>query len=179
MNARLGDDSGTTLVELILYLVIGALFLGLMVGLFVNGLTSQAQTTDRDSATGRAAIVTNSLQTSIRNASAISPATGTSNTLVALVASGTSGWQCRAWVLTTDGKLMYKAADAQFSTTSTAGWTTLATGLAGSLSGATMFSVTSGTQLGYSFTLSVGGSTVPITGGATAQATIGGGGPCW
>ena len=91
------DDAGVTLVELIIYMVVGLLLLSLMAGLFANGLSSQAQTTDRDTATGKATVVTDSLQTSIRNATAVNPSSGTGKTIVALVATGTSGWECRAW----------------------------------------------------------------------------------
>lgn len=173
------DDAGVTLVELIIYMVVGLLLLSLMAGLFANGLSSQAQTTDRDTATGKATVVTDSLQTSIRNATAVNPSSGTGKTIVALVATGTSGWECRAWSLTSSGALMYKAAASQFSTSSTTGWATLATGVTGSLTGGAMFSSTSSTQLSYAFSVTVGGSAVPIAGGVIAQATIGSGGPCW
>lgn len=180
MSARLRhDDAGVTLVELIVAMVVGLLFLSLVAGLLVNGISAQAQTADRDTATGAATDVASSLQTSLRNASAVSPSSGTGNTLVALVATGSTGWQCRAWVLTSGGSLMYKSASAQFSTASTAGWTALATGITGSFSGGAMFRASSSTQLAYSFTLTVGSSTVPITGGVTAQAVMGSGGPCW
>ena len=62
------DDDGVTLVELIISIAVSALFLGLLALMFVNGLRAQAQTTDRDTATGQSVVVTHSLLTSLRNA---------------------------------------------------------------------------------------------------------------
>lgn len=170
-------EAGVTLVELIVYLAVGAIILSLMAGLLINGLSSQAQTTDRDTATGRAAVVTNSLQTSIRNAVGFSPASGATNTVVAVVATGASSWQCRAWALTNGGDLVYKSDDDKFDTTSTSGWTVLASGVTGLFSGKA-FSASSSTQLQYRFTVTVGGASVPITGGVIAQ-SAGSGPSCW
>lgn len=178
-GTRRPDDDGVTLVELIVYVVIAALVTGLMAGIFINGLRSQTSATDRDTATGKAGIVTNSLQTSLRNATAVSPATGTGNTLIAVVMTGASGWECRAWSLTATGNLVYKAAPSSFSVASTAGWTVLASGVTGSFSGGKVFSSTSATQVQYSFSVTTSASTVPISGAVTAQATMAGAGPCW
>nr|WP_274635828.1 prepilin-type N-terminal cleavage/methylation domain-containing protein [Microbacterium bovistercoris] len=173
------NDAGITLVELIVSVVVGAIIAGLMAGLFINGLKSQAQTTDRDTATGTATVIANSLQTSIRNAVSVTPSTGSGRTLVALVATGASGWECRAWSLTPDGLLMYKSANAKFSTTSTTGWTRIASGVRGSLTGGAIFTSVSATQVKYAFTLSAGTAGVPVSGGVVAQAVIEGAGPCW
>lgn len=174
-----GDDEGITLVELIVYVVIAALVTGLMAGIFINGLRSQTAATDRDTATGRAGVVTNSLQTSLRNATAVNPATGSGNTLIAVVTTGTSGWQCRAWSLTSTGNLVYKASSTSFSVASTAGWTVLASGVKGSFAGGKVFSSSSATQVRYAFSVTTSASTVPISGAVTAQATMSGAGPCW
>lgn len=172
-------EDGVSMIELIIYLVIAALVVGLMAGIFINGLHSQTSTTDRDTATGRAGLVTDSLQRSLRNATMVNPSSGTSNTLVAVVATGTSSWQCRAWVLTSAGKVMYKASSTSFSTASTTGWTTLASGVTGTLTGSKIFSLASTTQVSYGFKVAVSAASVPITGGVTAQAYLTGAGPCW
>ncbi|MBN9185009.1 hypothetical protein [Microbacterium sp.] len=178
-GTRRPDDDGVTLVELIVYVVIAALVTGLMAGIFINGLRSQTAATDRDTATGRAGVVTNSLQTSLRNATAVNPGTGTGNTLIAVVTTGTSGWQCRAWSLTSTGNLVYKASSSSFSVASTAGWTVLASGVKGSFAGGKVFSSISNTQVKYAFSVTTSASTVPISGAVTAQATMAGAGPCW
>jgi Tfp pilus assembly protein FimT len=180
MRGRMRDaEAGVTLVELIIYVVIAALVTGLMAGIFINGLHSQTAATDRDTATGKAGVVTSSLQQSLRNATTVSPATGTTNTLIAVVATGTSSWQCRAWALTATGDLVYKSSSSAFSVVSTAGWTVLAKNVTGSFTGGKVFSVTSTTQVRYGFSVSVSASTVPITGAVTTQAAMTGAGPCW
>jgi Tfp pilus assembly protein FimT len=173
------DDAGVTLVELLVYIFITVIIGALMAGVFINGLKSQTTTTDRDTATGKAQVVTNSLQTSLRNASAVSPASGTTNALVALVATGSSGWQCRAWVLTSAGTLVYRASSSAINTGNTTGWTVLASGVTGTFTGGKAFSLSSSTQVGYAFSVSVSSATVPISGAVTAQAVMTGGGPCW
>ena len=167
------------MVELIVYVVVAALVIGLMAGIFINGLHSQTAATDRDTATGKAGIVTNSLQSSLRNATSVSPAGGTTNTLIAVVATGASGWQCRAWSLTPAGTIVYKSSSSSFAVTSTTGWTVLASGVTGSFAAGTLFSVTSATQVRYGFSVKVTASAVPISGAVNAQATMTGAGPCW
>ncbi len=169
------DDEGVTLVELIVYLAVGALILALMAGLLVNGLKSQAQTTDRDTATGRATIITNSIQTSVRNASAVTVSPD-GKSLVAVVATGTTGWECRAWTVTSTGAMLYKSAAAKITVPLTAG-TALASGVA-PISSTPVFAQ-AGSQVTVQLTVTAGAAVVPVTSGATAQALIVGAGPCW
>ncbi len=169
-------DEGVTLVELIVYLAVGALILALMAGLLINGLKSQAQTTDRDTATGRATIIANSLQTSIRNATAFKVETN-GLTVRAVVVTGAATWQCRAWSLS-GGNLMYKTSSTIIPVTSTAGWTNLVPGVS-VISPATTVFTASGSTLTAGFTVTAGAATVPVTTGVVAQATLGGAGPCW
>jgi len=170
------EDEGVTLVELIIYLAVGALILALMAGLLINGLKSQAQTTDRDTATARSTIVTNSLQTSIRNATAFKVETN-GLTVRAVVVTGAATWQCRAWSVS-GGNLMYKTSSTVIPVTSTAGWTTLAPGVAVTAPATTAFTAV-GNQLSAAFTVTAGAAAVPVTTGVVAQATLGGAGPCW
>lgn len=169
------DDEGVSLIELILYMLIAGVILALVSATFINGWMAQASTTDRDAATGQANLVSASLQKSIRNAGALSLTTGTSDTLVARVATGTNGSECRAWKRTASGDLLYKTSSAAIDPNATTGWTTLATGI----EGGPIFSASSATRLTYSFTAEVGDTSIPIRGAVTAQAVIPGGGPCW
>lgn len=171
------DDAGVSLVELIVYAFVGAIILAVIAALFANGLRSQASTTERDTATGRAAVISNSLQGSIRNASEFR-LEADKKTVRAKVATGASGWECRAWSLTTTGELKYKTSTSAIAIGSTTGWATLATGVTGTLAGAVTFGE-SGRTLSYGLQISVAGQVVPVTGGVTAQATIEGTGACW
>ena len=121
------DDDGVTLVELIVSIAVSALFLGLLALMFVNGLRAQAQTTDRDTATGQSVVVTHSLLTSLRNANAFT-ITSAGRAVVAEVSTADGGRECRAWVVTTGGDVRYRAAASVISTADTTSWTVLVEG---------------------------------------------------
>jgi hypothetical protein len=177
------DEEGVTLVELIVYIAVGALFAGLVASLFLSGLQSQAQTQDRDTATGKAQVVTDMLQASIRNADAVHV---DGPMLVARVATGTTGWECRGWALTAEGAIVYKHGLTAL-TTVDATWTPLigpadahGDGVSVSVEGGGEPFTLTGMQLDYRFTVSSGTASVPITGSVTAQAIAAGAvSPCW
>lgn len=129
------DDDGVTLVELIIYLAVSALFLGMLALMFVNGLRAQAQTTDRDTATGQSVVVSNSILTSLRNSTAFT-ITSANRALIAKVSTPGGGRECRAWVVTTGGDVRYKVATSTISTADTSTWTVLVDGDAVSGDGA-------------------------------------------
>jgi hypothetical protein len=171
-----GDDAGMTLAEVIVYAAVTALVLSVLAGLFAVGFQTQAAVGSRDLATGAGQVATNSLQTSVRNASSVS-ASGT--LLKARVATGASGWQCVTWALTPDNKLVYKSASAAITSTDYSTWTVLAAGASGRLAGGAAFSG-SATQMSYSLSFAAGGVSVPVAGSVTASA-YGTGSPesCW
>lgn len=121
------DDDGVTLVELIITIAVSALFLGLLALMFVSGLRAHAQTTDRDTATGQSVVVTNSLLTSVRNATAFT-ITSAGRAVVAEVSTADGRRECRAWVVTTGGDVRYRAAASVISTADTTAWTVLVDG---------------------------------------------------
>ena len=174
--APTGDDQGVSLVEVIIYSALTALMLSVLGGLFFVGFQTQAAASGRDAATGAAQVVSNSVQTSVRNASSIS-ASGT--LLKARVASGATGWQCVTWAVTTDNLLVYKTAPAAITSTDYSSWTVLATGASGGLGGGAAFNGDSA-QVSYSLAFSSGGITVPVAGTVTAN-SYGTGSPesCW
>lgn len=171
-----GDDAGMSLVEVIMYSTLTALVLGVLGGLFYAGFQAQAAASGRDAATGAAQVVSNSLQTGVRNASSLS----LSGTLLkARIATGAAGWQCVAWALTPENKLVYKTSSAAITSTDFSTWTVLAAGASGRLAGGSAFSGDS-TQVSYSLAFTSGGITVPVAGAVTANA-FGTGSPesCW
>ena len=124
---RTRDDAGVTLVELIIYIAVSALFLGLLALMLVNGLRAQAQTTDRDTATGQSVVVSNSILTSLRNATTFT-VTSAGRAVVAKVVLPGGGRECRAWVVTTGGDVRYRAAASTISLSDTSAWTVLVDG---------------------------------------------------
>lgn len=161
-----GDEAGMSLVELIIYGAITALLLSVLATLFASSLSAEAQTRDRDTATGRAQVVMSSLQSSIRNASDMRV---DGNVVRAVVATGTSGWSCEAWALQGD-RLLYRTSSSAIGLpdASGTGWSTLASGVSAAKSGSA-FSM-SGRTLGVSLTVKTGATSVPAAGKVLAQA---------
>lgn len=177
LRAAAADQDGVTLVELIVYIVVASLLLALMAGVFAAGLGAEAATRDRDTATGRAQVVSQTLQTGIRGATDVR-VEADGMTLRARVATGTSSAECRAWTLA-GGVLYYETSGSAIAAGSTAGWTALASGVTGTLDGAVPFAA-SGSHVDYAFDVTVGEAVVPLTGGAGAQAkTEGTTASCW
>ena len=171
-----GGETGMSLVEVIIYSALTALVLSVLGGLFFVGFQTQAAASGRDAATGAAQVVSNSVQTTVRNASSIS----VSGTLLkARVASGAAGWRCVAWALTVDSKLVYKSSSAAITSTDYSTWTVLAIEASGRLGGGAAFSGNS-SEVSYSLAFTSGSVTVPVAGAATANA-YGTGSPesCW
>lgn len=98
---RPSDDSGITLIELVIAGLVSAVLLGVLGSVFVTTIQSNAATRDRDLATGRVQAISTSLSTSVRNASdvAIQTLPGGGAIARARVATGTSAWECRAWAV--------------------------------------------------------------------------------
>ncbi|GAA5097107.1 hypothetical protein GCM10025760_30890 [Microbacterium yannicii] len=181
------DDGGVTLIELIMYVGLAAVVLGLMTALFTTGWQSQAATTESDSLTGRAAVTNETLQSGIRSASwfAVTDDGGTLRARV-LIDSGSS--ECRAWVVTGEGDLLYRTSPAPIDVApareasageAPAGWVSLVhrestDGLPVRVTGAFEADAR---ELRYHVTLSSQGSSVPLVGGATSAGGVGGA-PC-
>lgn len=174
------DDDGITLAEVVVYVVLAVIFLGITVSLFAAALSTQAQTSDRDSATGAATAVNASVQSSIRNAVAATVVRDSDGRFVrARVVTGdidSLDSECRAWILTATGDLMYKTSPSAIARPTepipaSSGWATLASDVAGTFTYAAP-------RLSYQFTITDREAAVPITGGVSAQAFIEGAAPC-
>ncbi|UYK38947.1 hypothetical protein [Microbacterium terricola] len=89
-----------TAIELVIYVVITALLLGVIGGILIAGMRSTITTGDRDLATGTVQAISTSLSSDIRNASAVAlTQTGTSTIVRAKVATGRTDWECRAYAV--------------------------------------------------------------------------------
>jgi prepilin-type N-terminal cleavage/methylation domain-containing protein len=100
-------EDGMTLVELIVAILVGGLVLGLLGGLFVNGVTAQQQAAARDRATAWANTATTSLSSQLRNATADLTLIHSGSGLVARVIAGDGDWSCRSWLVQDDGSIRY------------------------------------------------------------------------
>lgn len=172
------DDEGLTLVELLVYISISTLFLGLLAMMFINGIKAQAEATDRDTATGSAGIVSSSIVGSVRNASSFT-IVDSGRGLIARVATGANGWQCRAWHVK-DGEVRYRASSSALSAADTSTWGELSRGATATLSGGAAFATSGARGLKIGITIATGESTLAVTNGVTAQAVASGAGTaCW
>lgn len=104
---RRRDDAGISLVELIVAVTVAALFLGLLASLFANGMKAQAQTTERDLATGRAGVISDSILASIRNSSGF-VIVSENRALIAKTTTADGSTVCRAWLLLRDGDAVFR-----------------------------------------------------------------------
>lgn len=93
-----GDDAGLTLVELLVYMFVGALFLGILGAVFVGALRADSVTRERDLATGQLQAISTSLSTTVRSASAVRVETSGGTTVVRAALPGD---RCSAWAFTT------------------------------------------------------------------------------
>lgn len=171
-------EAGMTMVELIIYSALGMLAVSVVAALFISGIRADATTRDRNTATGLAQVITESIQTSIRNADPDEFGV-TGNLLRARVAVGSTDWECRAWALVgTD--LWYRSstaiipADGNYTTGSWRNIADLAPAgaaveLRGTGPGGRPF-VVNDDRLEIRLDVDVAGTVVPVTAGAIAQA---------
>lgn len=170
MNVRSSaiDEEGITLVELLIVIFVSTLFLGLLAVLFSNGLSTQRQATARDTATGKALVVSESLQSSIRNATAVSVA-GSGARVDAVVILPGGGFECRAWALDAGGALRYSAG-AVARGTDVGSWKPLMQGARGTLAAGAAFAADGARGIDVGIAVTVGDETARVTDGVTAQA---------
>lgn len=88
------DDAGLTLVELLVYMFIGALFLGFLGVVFASALRADASSRERDLATGQLQAVSTSLSTSVRGAASVRVETSGDMTVVRAALPDD---RCSAW----------------------------------------------------------------------------------
>jgi prepilin-type N-terminal cleavage/methylation domain-containing protein len=106
MNVR-RDDKGMSLVELMVAIAISGLFLGLLAALFANGVNAQAQATERDLATVRAGVVSDSILSSIRDSSGF-VIVANNRALISKVVDSSGTTTCRAWLVLAAGDAEYR-----------------------------------------------------------------------
>ncbi|CAN7254319.1 hypothetical protein LJR045_001105 [Microbacterium sp. LjRoot45] len=170
------------MIELIVTIVIAGMFVGFLALMFVNGLQAQEQATARDTATGRANVVSSQLHTSIRHAATIRVSeSGTRVDATVAQVSSTLTWECRAWKLS-GGSLYYSVGATARPANIVTGRNPLATGLTGILGSGAGFqqgtgSVEAQKRLTIGLDVAAGGQTVRLSDAVTAQVVIQGSAP--
>lgn len=149
------DESGLTMVELVLFIVFSAVIAVIATSVFINTVVSQNQVTSVTESTTRGQAIAQSIERALRNASAASITTdGAGNVVLAVVTSLDE--PCQAWRVTPAGGI-----DAS----SGAGF-----GTWGELSdraeaiGTTPYFAWDGPRVRYSYALATDGTPVNFTG---------------
>lgn len=175
-NGTTNTEAGLSLIELVLYVAIGAIVSIVIVGVFGSGLQNEAATRERDAATGSAQLVSTSVGNGIRNASAFEV---TGALLRARVAVGSGdGWECQAWRLTGEGELQHKQSSSAIPAGGS-GWATLTTGASSTGVPGEPFEK-DGNRLLLQLQVEVGNETIQISAATTAEARGEGGvTECW
>lgn len=112
MRRRL-DESGVSLVEVIVYVIVSGLILAGVALMFTHGLSEQTKATKRDFVTGPANTISTSLA-ELRNATLVEQvATESGDGIVATLVNEEGSLYCRAWIVgdsgTVSGDLLYTA----------------------------------------------------------------------
>lgn len=174
------SDTGMSLVELIVAVVISGILLSVVAIIFGQGLSAQQQQASRDSATGQLNAASAFLNESMR--SAVSARVADSNSrldMKVLNASGT-GFECRSWKIQSDS-LWYSGGSGPRGVWDASGWSELAAQVVNRLDGTANvgFSINGGS---FSYVLNVRDGDVEVVirdgGYPGAKSTLGGSG-CW
>lgn len=148
------EESGTTLIELLIYMVLMTVVLGIATSFLINSIKTQKDVQSSTDATSAAQLVANSVAAAVSNASAVEQGTALNASDQLIIArtatrADTAGWTCEAWY--------YSAADHSIYTTTSnpaapitvpsagpaGAWTLLASGITVP-SGASALHATSG-----------------------------------
>lgn len=104
MSGSARDDTGLTMVELVIYIVILAIISSVIVMILTNTLKAQASVTSLTQATTRGQLVASEIEKAMRNAVAFTVSADGSSLHINTSFSGSQ--QCQAFALTTDGLKM-------------------------------------------------------------------------
>ena len=165
------DESGITLIELLVYIVLLGAVMSIVVNLFTTSVRTEARIRSVSSDVESAQLISDSLVSGVRNSSGykLSLPFGADQLLVARVANtqgDTVTWECRGWYYAAGNKTIRTAVMASPYTPPTwepPSWTLLGTGVTPtSGNGNTVFTTTTtaaGQQFAFSFQYATAGNT--------------------
>lgn len=162
------SDSGTSLVELIVYMMLSVLVLSIVVGIWTSGLSGVRLVRGLTDATNSGQLAAEAIQLGVRNSSGfdVSTPSGQDQILLMRVASGGTqiSWSCAAWYYSDAEKTIRTRTStgriAPPTAAELATWLVIATGIVPA-DGARVFS-RNGAQLDLDFTVSAGEPTPVI-----------------
>jgi Tfp pilus assembly protein PilE len=164
------DESGLTMVELVIYIVFSAIIAALATSVFINTVIGQSQVTTVTESTTRGQAISQSIERALRNATGATITTdGAGNAVLSVLT--TLDQPCQAWRVTPAGE--FAAASGNGFPT----WGELSD-RAEAIDGAPYFSW-DGSRVRYSFALTTDGLPVEFSGAIMPRGTGGSvGGAC-
>lgn len=185
-RARRASDEGFTMVELLVASVLGVIVLLIVGSLLINGLRGQSSVTSITTATNNAQLAATTIQSDIRNSTAVkTTAIGSDQFVVARVARGTDlavAYECVAWYYSASKDEIRSTESAAAitapSATALANWRLVASNIAPK--GPSVFSSADIKSLSITFFIDAGSAeSVPITSFAASRNPTGDSAPCF
>ena len=186
--SRETNETGMTLVELIIYAALLTVVVTIVGGMMLSAITAQRDITSSTSAASLGQLIGQSVTKGVRNATTISvQPTATSQLLVVTTSVGTqaNGTVCEGWYYTQNngGSFYMTISSARIVAPTTptllAQWNYLGTGITPTAGGASLFTVANST-VSYGFSVANGvGKSILISSTAVSRQALTGGGACF
>lgn len=196
---RQADDSGFTLVELLIYMSLSVLILFVVGSMFINALVAQNRIEDTTRASNDGQLVANLLQQDVRNATRVSPVAVLSGDYAVRMRSADAAktygnWRCITWYWSAGTSRMWRSATTSSATPAASPWPTsrltpsqLSSGdwllvgdeITASGTTAVLVSDINGTRLDATYVAGDATETVPFTFTTTSRNPNGTSSPCF
>jgi Tfp pilus assembly protein PilW len=167
------DDSGLSLVELIVYVLVGSIVVLATAAILINSWTTQRNVTNVSDATNRGQVVTSTIERAMRNAIAFDVSLDGTTLMVHTSLPG--HLECQGFNLTA-GQSRLKTSSSALGVAS--GWNVWQQGVA--QRGSTPFFAETGQSITYAFDITTSAAPVRFAGQTAARsAATGVSAPCW
>ncbi len=174
MKRQHDDESGISLIELIVYVLLSSIIVVSTAMILVNSWTTQRDVTSTTEATNRGQAMGSTIERAIRNA--LDFEVSTDGTELRVRTSLTGTLRCQGFLLV-DGTARMTISSGALPTAAT-GWPLWDTGVA--RDGVTPYFSATGQQIAYAFKITTDSAPVRITGEASTRSTpTGVSSPCW
>ncbi|MFB7885672.1 prepilin-type N-terminal cleavage/methylation domain-containing protein [Microbacterium sp. NPDC056057] len=168
------DDSGLSLVELIVVVVLLGILAGVVGTILANSWRAQNDVTTTTEATNSGQLVGQSVERAVRNGVALRITDGGSTLWVRT--AYTNNRQCQIFWVSSDGGLHMASAATGAALPSPTSWASDVTKVPGSTA---FFTLVGSNSVDYAFNVGTAAAPVRISGSASLRTSPSGGGSCW
>lgn len=172
-----GDDSGVSLIELIVVVVLLGIMGSIIATIFINSWRTQDTVATTTQATNEGQFVGQSIERAVRNGVAVSPTNGGASKLLVRTPY-TDSRHCQVFWVSADGKLYMAEGTTGSTLSSPSPWAANVSLPGGSPAPTTFFQMANGTVT-YGFNLGTAAAPVTIQGSVAMRSAGGDGGDCW